>query len=111
MPRRHREADRTTPVLHHQRRPAQVEFQDQILDHLRVFRGGVSVAGGRLRQTESRIIDCDTTVSVPQAGDHVPVQERPGRVAVQQDQRRPGTLVEVMHPRPVDVFEVTGERV
>jgi hypothetical protein len=34
-----------------------------------------------------------------------------GRVAVQQDQRWPSTLVEVMHPRPVDVFELTDERV
>src|SRR5919199_5441762 len=69
----------------------------------------VAVGGRRAREAKARVVDGDAPESVTQALDHVAVQERPGRIAVQQEQRWAGALVDVVDRRAVDLRVVALE--
>jgi hypothetical protein len=56
-------------------------------------------------------VDRDAAVAIAKPRDEVAVQERPRRLAVQEQHRRAGSLVDVMHARSRDVGVATLERV
>jgi hypothetical protein len=104
-------ADRPTPVLDHHGDVAQVEPPHELLDDVRVLGRREPVTGPRSRQSEAGVVDGDAAVAVEQAGDDPAVQERPGRVAVQQEHRRPAPLVDVVHDAARKLGVAVGERV
>lgn len=105
-----RQTDRAAPVLRDQRHVFQPEGVDETRDHFCVLLGEVAVSRFCLRESEPRVVHCDATEVVSQRGDDVTPEERPGRVAMQEKQCRPGTLVDVVHGVPVDLDEAALER-
>src|SRR5438067_5952047 len=75
-----------------------------------MFLGQVPVARPGRGQPEAGVVQGDATELVTQGSDYVAIVERPGRVAVQQQQRRPRSFVHVMDGVPVDGDEAALER-
>src|SRR6185312_11121399 len=67
------------------------------------------VAGGRRGQPEARVVGRDAAVAVAQPLDDVPVEERPGGIAVQEQERRPAPLVHVVDAGSADLGEMALE--
>ena len=80
--------DRPAPVLHDDRRPAEVELLREPLD-----RGVVEVVrvvldpGGLVRASEAEVVGRDDPAHGGQRRDQLPAQERPARLAVEQQHR------------------------
>src|SRR5262249_25420040 len=62
-------------------------------------------------QAEARIVDGNEAETSGQARDDMPIQERPRRIAVKQQQGRAAPLVNVVHTVVADLDEVALERV
>ncbi len=109
------EADRASPTLHHQGRVRDLQRVEELFDRPAVRAREEVVPGGRLGEPEARVVEGDAAVLAAQLLHDVAVEERPGRVAVEEDDRlarlrRP--LVEVMDARAVgQIDEVVRERV
>ena len=63
--------------------------------------GCETVPGRRLREPKARVVGSDTPEVLAELQDHLPVEERPGGVAVEHEQRLPFALVYVVHIDPV----------
>jgi hypothetical protein len=65
----------------------------------------VTVSLGALGQPEPQVVNCDAAEVAAQPDDDIPVQEAPRRIAMAEQDRRPGAaLVDIMH-----LPGVTGE--
>ena len=96
------EADRPAPVLDDDRELSQVELLDEPRDRAGVEVVGVVLPAERLvRAAEAEVVGRDRPGRRGQLGDDLAVEVRPGRLAVQQEDGRPGALVEVVHAQPV----------
>src|SRR5262245_11891238 len=91
------EADRPAPVLDHERDPVEPEGVDEALDHLAVLARREAVAGWRLGQAEAGVVGSDATVAVGEPIYEMPIEERPGGVAVQHEERLALAGLEVVH--------------
>jgi hypothetical protein len=104
--------DRAAPVVHHEGGFAEVELLDQRAQQVGVAVVGVPVRIDRLvRAAEARHVGGDR----PEAGiehgrNHFSPQERPGRLAVEEHDRRARALVQVSQPQPVDAAVMAAER-
>ena len=77
--------DRPAPVLHDDRRVAEVELAYEALDRRDVEVVGVVLESRRLvRAAEAEVVGHDDTRRAREGGNQLPVQERPGRLAVQE---------------------------
>ena len=100
------EPDRPSPVLHHHGETLEFELVDEALDRLGVPVVRVPVAIHRLvGPAEPEVVRRDAPRVRREHGDHLAVQERPRRLAVQQHHRRPGSLVDVVEAQTV-LFDV-----
>jgi hypothetical protein len=106
----HPETDRPTPVLHHQGDLPQRELLDEAVHHPGVLGDRVPVAGRSGGQPEARVVQCNAPEPVRQPLHDVPIEERPGGVAMQGKKDRPVALVDVVHVRPTHVQEAAIER-
>ena len=96
------QADRPAPVLDDDRQPAQVELLDEPHDRRAVPVERVPADVGRLvRAAEAEVVGRDHPRVRARARDHLPVEERPGRLAVEAEHRIALALVEVVHPQAV----------
>ena len=104
--------DRPAPVVHDDRRAAQVEVLEQRRRQLAVAVVGVPADVGRLvRASEAGQVGRDAAkAGVAHGRDHLAPQERPGRLAVEEDHGRALALVEVGEAQPVDLAVVRVER-
>jgi hypothetical protein len=109
MADRHRQPDGAAPVLAHQGDALQAELGHESFHHAGVFGDGVAVAGGRGGEPESRVVEGEAAELVLEPVDDVPVEKRPGRIAVQPENDRPLAFVEVMNLCPVDLHVVAVE--
>ena len=97
-----RKPDRPAPVLHDDRRLAQVELVGEPLD-----RGVVEVVGvvvdlrGLVRATEAEVVRRDDARHRSERRDQLPIEERPGRLAVQEQDGVARAFLDVVHPQPV----------
>ena len=90
-------ADRATPSLSHEREVVESQLSDKLGHDVGVFPGRVAVLIWVRRQSKTRVVDGDAPEAFPQANDNAPVQEAPGRVTVQKEDRRSGALVDVVN--------------
>src|SRR5271165_2042197 len=104
------ETDRAAPILNDDHRIGELEPVDELHHHPGVFLGQTSIPRPREREPETWVVDCHTTEPVAQRSDHVAVDERPGRVAMQHEQRRTRPLIDVVDRVPVDLQEPTLKR-
>ncbi len=104
------EPDGSTPVLRDQRHVIQVELLDYAGDDACVLAGMVRVICCRGGQSKPGIVQSDASERVAQGHDHLPIHERPRRIAVQHQQHRAGSLVDVVHHVPADREEPALER-
>ena len=97
------EADRPAPVLDDDREVSQVELLDEPRDRAGVEVVGVVLPAERLvRAAEAEVVGRDRARRrASELGDDRAVEVRPGRLAVQQEDGRPGALVEVVHAQAV----------
>ena len=104
--------DRAAPVVHDDRRAAQVEILEQRRRHRDVAVVGVPVDVGRLvRAPEAGEIGRQAAkAGVAHRRDHLAPQKRPGGLAVHEDHGRPVALVEVGQAQAVHLAVVRGER-
>ena len=106
------EADRPAPVLDDDREVAQVELLDEPRDRAGVEVVGVVLAAERLvGAAEAEVVGRDRAGRRDELGDDLAVEVRPGRLAVQQQDGRPGALVEVVHAQAVLLDVVRREAV
>jgi hypothetical protein len=101
------QADRSAPVLHDENDPVQSEPVDE-LGHCQdmVLEGMPTLVRRRVREPESEVIRGHGPTSVADTWDDLPVEEGPGRVAMEEDNYGPafyGTLFHVMHPIALDL--------
>src|SRR5947208_9595034 len=75
-----------------------------------MFLGQIPVARSGRGQPETGVVEGDAAELVTQGPDYVAIVERPGRVAVEQQQRRPRSFVHVVDGVPVDGDEAALER-
>jgi hypothetical protein len=94
--RRDGEADRAAPVLDHHRQVAEVQPQDELLEDIGVLGRREAVARCRRGEAEAGVVDGDAAVAIAKPLDDLAIEERPGRVAVQKQQRRSAALVDVV---------------
>jgi hypothetical protein len=109
--RRHAEADGAAPVLHDDGRVAQVELLHEPGDRADVEVVGVRLLRERLvRAPEAEVVGGEHAGDRRQLRDHRAVHVRPGRLAVEEEHRRPFALVEVVQAEPVlvDVVRLEG---
>ncbi len=109
---REAQADRAAPVVHDDRRAAQVEILEQRRRQRDVAVVGVPVDVGRLvRATEAGEVRRQAAeAGVAHGRDHLAPQKRPGGLAVHEDHGRPLALVEVRQAQTVDLAVVGVER-
>jgi hypothetical protein len=88
----------------------QVQAVEEGHEQLSVVPGQVVVAGGAAGQAEPRKVQGDAPEPVPQGNNDFAVHEGPDRIAVQHQQNRPRTLVDVVHDVPVQRHEAAFER-
>lgn len=100
MPARETEADGPAPVLDHQRQVAEAELVDEAFEHGAVFARCEPVAGRCGRHAVAGEVERDATELVLQAGDDLPVEERPGRVSVQDQDRLARARARAAHGSP-----------
>ena len=104
-------SDRPAPVLDDDGRVAQVELVGEALDRRVVEVVGVVLDPRRLvRAAEAEVVGRDGASDTRDRRDHLAIQERPGRLAVQEQHRIARALVDVVHPQPVllDVVRLEG---
>ncbi len=111
---RQREAKpgRAAPIMADQRDAVQIqrtqqsgEVGDMAIEAVRLF------AHRLFRQPEAdHVGDDDATASRGQRRDEVPIQEAPGRIAVQQHDRIAGALIDIVHPPAIHPCEMRPER-
>ena len=100
--------DRPAPVLDDDGQPLEPQRLDETEDGTVVPVERVPVAVGRLvRPAEAEVVGSDDARRARQAGDHLPVEVRPRRLAVQAEHGIALTLVDVVHPQPV-LVRVSG---
>ncbi len=89
--------DRAAPVVDDRGRVADVEFLQQGRDQFDVAVVGVPTEiGGLVGATEAGVVGGDAAVTgVAHRRDHLAPEERPGRLAVEEDDRLALALVEV----------------
>ncbi len=105
------EADRAAPVVHDHGRLGEVELVDEPLDRVVVQVVRVVLDARRLvRAAEPVVVGRDHATHRGERRDQLPVQERPGRLAVEQEDRRALALVDEVHPQPV-LLEVVRREV
>jgi len=102
---------RLAPVLHHHRYSPQIELLDKPVDNLGMFGRGKPVSRWWHRQPETRVIERDTAKVASEPLDDLAVKKRPGRVAMQQQQCRAATLIDIMHHGLSNLQVATLERV
>src|SRR3954469_6665274 len=108
---REAEADRAAPVLDDERDVLQIELPREARDRLDMAIVGVPLAFGRLvGAAEAEVVRRDAARDARERRDHLAVEKRPRRLAVQQQDRVTFTLVEVMHAQSVLVEVVRLER-
>ena len=106
------EADRPAPVLDDDREVSQVELLDEPRDRAGVEVVGVVLPAERLvGAAEAEVVGRDRARRRDELGDDGAVEVRPGRLAVQQQDGRPGALVEVVHAQAVLLDVVRREAV
>jgi hypothetical protein len=101
----------STPVLDDQRQSAQVELLDEPEDRpvMAVEREPAHV-GRLVGAAEAEVVGRHHPRGAGKPRDHLPVQERPGRLAVQAEDGIARTLVEVVHAKTVLVEVARRER-
>ena len=97
--------DRPAPVVDDERRVAEVELVEQRSDHRDVPVVAVPLHVGRLvGAAEAGEIRRDAAEArVADRRDHLAPEERPGRLAVEEHDRRAVAGVDVREPQPVDL--------
>ena len=104
------EADGTTPVLHNEDHVLKSEPLNEPGNHLVVTRRLEVEARGCCRQTEAWIVEGHAPMVGRQAVDQLAIEERPGRVAVEHEERDVAfALVDVMDCRAVHLHEFALE--
>ena len=93
------EADRPAPVVDDDRQVSQVELVDEALDRCVMAVVRVPVALDRLvRAAEAEVVGREHAGDRGDRRDRLAVEERPGRLAVQEQDRVARALVQVVHP-------------
>jgi hypothetical protein len=110
MAHRHGESDGAAPVLNHQGDALQAQLAYEPLHYPGVLSDGVAVSGRPGRQAKPRVVKGDAAELVLETANDVPVQKRPGGIAVQPEEHRSLAFVDVVDPRAVDLYEVAVER-
>ncbi len=106
------ETDRAAPVLHDDGQVLEIELTHEPLDRFVVPVVRVPVAVGRLvGASEAEVVRRDASRDTCERRDHLSIQERPGRLAVQEQDRITAALVDVVHAQSVLVDVVRRERV
>jgi hypothetical protein len=108
---REAKADRPAPVLHDDRGVPQIELLGESRDRRRMALVRVPLGLRWLVGTpEAEVVRCDAARRGRQFGDHLAVEERPRRLAVEQQHRIAVALGDVVHPQPVllDVVRLEG---
>jgi len=99
----HAEPDRATPVLGHQRHTGQVQAGHQSVHPVHVpGEGVIGGVGGLVGAAEPDVVRRDHPQSRPgQTRDDMPVQKRPGGLAVEQQHHRSVARsgVDIVHPQ------------
>ena len=99
---RESQADRAAPVLNDDCRVAEIELVDEPLDRGVVKVVGVVLDPGRLvRATEAEVVGRDDACDSGERRDQLPVEERPRRLAVEEEDRFARALVDVVHSQSV----------
>ena len=110
---RHREAqpDRPAPVVDDDRQLSEVEAEGKPLDRASVHVVRVGGLVDRLvRAAEPEEIRHDDPPGGREDRDQAPVEKAPRRLAVEQQDRVPGALLDVVHPQPVLLGVARGVR-
>src|SRR5262249_56363726 len=89
-------SDRAAPVLEHHYNVLQVKPADELAEHAGLGDRQEIVILRRARQPEPGKVRRDAAKLRRQLADDVPVEKRPGRVAVQQQERSALPLVDVV---------------
>ena len=96
------QADRPAPVLDDDGEVAQVELLDEPRDRADVEVVGVVLEPERLvGAAEAEVVGRDRAGDGVELGDDLAVEVRPRRLAVEEQHRRAGALVEVVHAQAV----------
>ena len=105
------ESDRPTPVLNHQSDFTQVERQDEPLKHSGMLSRLEVVARTRRAKAKSRVVRCHTPEPTRQLFDDVAVEEGLRGIAVKEQQRGSGSLINVMNPVALDLHKAAVKRI
>ena len=110
----HREAQasRAAPVVADHHQALQIKLADETRQIRDVSIEAVRLLAGRfLGQAEpDHVGDDDTIACIHQRRNHIPVEESPGRITVQQQDRIAGALIDIMHPPAIDPRVAGRER-
>jgi len=85
--------------------------QDELLEDIGVLGRREAVARHGRRQAEAGMVDGDAAVAIAQPSDDVAIEKRPGRIAVQEQQRRAFALVQVVDTATGHLDVVVLERI
>ena len=92
------QADRAAPVVREQRRAGQIESLDDFAQVVDPLLKRVVVVLRLVRQAAADVIDGDAAIAITQAENQVPPVKRPGRIAVDEQQRLAGAFIDVVQP-------------
>lgn len=95
------------PILAHHDEALEPQVVHELTHDAGMLFDGVGVAIGAVGQAEPEVVHGHASKPVAQGAHDVPVQEAPCRVAVAEQERRPGAFVDVVHP-PVRGLEPAG---
>src|SRR6266536_282892 len=104
------EPDRPAPVLHHQREPGEAEPVYEAFNDRAMLAGREMVARCCAGHAVAGIVGSNAAELVAEPGDNLPVQKRPGRVAMQEQHRLAGPLIDIVDAGFVEVNKPVLDR-
>ena len=96
QPQHGSQANRAPPIVREQRRAGQIEAFDQVDQIVDPLLERVAVVLRLIRKSAADVIDGEAAVAIAQAENQIPPVKRPGRVAVDKQQRLAGPFIDVV---------------
>ena len=93
---RRSQADRPAPILRHERHIAQIQLGDKSRQIVDMRRQPIIERRRLVAEPAADVIRRDDAMMAAPSGDQVPPVERPGRIAMHQQQRRAAAFVKIM---------------